>query len=142
MHKASRETRMRTPFKIGLAATIVVVAVCFICVDIIPPRSLTITRMHVMRVRIIQYGLQHGGLPERLTNLPPRPGYDSAITDAWGRPLDYSFDASGIVTLRSLGSDKIQGGDGNKRDIIGSFASHDAQGRWEDRYEDWIQTPL
>jgi len=70
------------------------------------------------------------------------PGYDTETTDAWKRPLDYSFDSSGVVTLRSLGADKRLGGDGDNRDMIGVFISRDAQGNWQDELAEWKQNPF
>ena len=59
--------------------------------------------------------------------VPDMPGYDTSTTDAWERPLDYSFDSSGVVTLRSLGADKRPGGDGDNRDMTGLFDTRDPQ---------------
>lgn len=70
------------------------------------------------------------------------PGYVTDTTDAWVQPIDYSFDSSGVVTLRSLGSDKKPGGVGDKRDMIGVFSSRNAQGRWEDELSDWTHDPF
>ena len=70
------------------------------------------------------------------------PGYDTETTDAWKRPLDYNFDSSGVVTLRSLGADKRLGGDGDNRDMIGVFISRDAQGTWQDELAEWKQNPF
>jgi hypothetical protein len=56
--------------------------------------------------------------------------------------LDYEFDSSGIVTLRSLGADKRSGGDADNRDMIGIFASHDAQGNWQEELAEWQHDPF
>lgn len=134
--------RVRTPFKIALAATILVAIAAFFFVETIPPRSLTELRMEVTKRRIIQYALQYNRLPGNLSELPLMPDNDSKTTDAWGRPLDYSFDASGVVTLRSLGADKRVGGDGENRDMIGIFAARDPQGRWQqDELCKWTLSP-
>jgi hypothetical protein len=99
--------------------------------------------MSVTKDRIFQYAHQHNHLPASLSELPPAPGYDTATTDAWGRPIDYSFDSSGDVTLRSLGADKQVGGDGDKRDVIGTFATRDTQGRWlDDQSSKWTLNPM
>jgi len=113
-----------------MAATVILVAASFLLIETIPPRSLTATRMFVTKRRIVQYARQHDRLPSDLSDLPPMPNYDTATRDTWGRALDYSYDLSGVVTLRSLGADKRLGGDGDKRDMIGVFASRDAEGHW------------
>lgn len=133
--------QMRTPFKIALAMALLLFVAAFFLMDTIPPRSLTATRMHVTKRRILQYAQRHNGLPPMLAELPAMPGYDTKTTDGWGRPLDYSFDSSGAVTLRSLGADKRPGGDGDNRDMTGVFHSRDAQGRWQDELVKWEQDP-
>jgi hypothetical protein len=133
---------VRTPFKVALAVTALLCIGAYFLVDVVPPRSLTAGRMLVTKRRIIQYARQHDHLPADLSELPPMPNYDTAITDAWGRPLDYSFDASEVVTLRSLGADKRAGGDGDNRDMIGIFAARDPQGRWQDELCAWTKDPL
>jgi hypothetical protein len=98
--------------------------------------------MFVTKRRIIRYAHQFNLLPANLSVLPPMPNYDTATTDAWGRPLDYSFDASGVVTLRSLGADKRAGGDGDDRDMTGIFAARDAQGHWQEELCEWTLDAL
>jgi len=44
--------------------------------------------------------------------------------------------------LRSLGPDKPVGGDGDNRDMIGVFASRDAQGRCQVEDCKWTRDPL
>ena len=70
------------------------------------------------------------------------PGYDTQTVDAWDRPLAYSFDNSGVVTLQSLGADKQSGGEGDAGDMMGTFASRDAQGNWQEELGPWIRDPL
>ena len=98
--------------------------------------------MFVTKRRIIQFARQHDKLPSMLAELPAMPGYDTSTTDAWKRPLDYSFDSSGIVTLRSLGADKRAGGDGDNRDMTGIFASHDERNNWQEELAEWKQDPI
>src|SRR5437867_4191481 len=99
---------MSKAFKIIVSPLLILLFVCLALafIDRVPPRSLTAGRMFVTKRRIIQYARQHDHLPTNLSELPPMPGYDTATTDAWGRPIDFSFDASGVGTLRSLGADK------------------------------------
>lgn len=111
--------------------------------ETVSPRELTADRMFITRRRIILYMQEHGKPPDSLAGLPPMPtNYDSATTDAWGRPLDYSFDSSGVVTLRSLGADKVEGGDGDNRDMIGVFSTPDGQGGGQDQASSWTKDPL
>jgi hypothetical protein len=106
--------------------------------EIVTPRELTADRMFITRRRIVLYSQEHGQPPASLTALPPlRGNIDSATTDAWGRPLDYSFDSSGVVTLRSLGADKMVGGDGDNRDLIGVFSIRDVR-----ESSPWTHDPL
>ena len=71
------------------------------------------------------------------------PGYDTATEDAWGRPLDYTFDSSGVVTLRSLGADREPGGEeGDARDMTGVFISRDENGNWNGELDSWKHDPL
>lgn len=107
----------------------------------IPPRSLTMNRLTVTKRRILQYGHLHNKLPLTLAELPARPGYDNGTADAWQRPLDYSSDESGAVTLRSLGADKLPGGEGDNRDLTGVFMSRDAQNHWQEELAEWKQDP-
>ena len=130
-----------TTFKIALTATAGLVVAFYFLIDIIPPRSLTVTRMSGLKLRLVEYARQHRALPPRLDDLPPKPGYDSAAFDGWGRPFVYSFDSSGVVTLRSLGADQALGGDGDKRDITGIFPTRDSPGHSQDRLPEWIQDP-
>ena len=133
---------MRMPFKIALGLTLAVAIACFELIDVIPPSSLTADRMHGVKYRVWQYALVHGNLPARLTELPPRPGYDSSTNDGWGYPLDYSFDASGVVTLKSIGAKKVSHGEKAARDMIGIFATRDAAGRLQGIEPEWMQYPL
>jgi hypothetical protein len=107
------------------------------CIDRIPPTSLTETRMLVTKRRILQYAHTHDQLPSDLSSLPPMPGYDTSVTDGWGRSLSYQTNTTGIVTLESLGRDGILGGSGADADIIHSFPIRDARGAWSDEMVDW-----
>jgi hypothetical protein len=109
--------------------------------DVAPPRAITVTRMFLTKRRIIQYAQQHNHLPANLSELPPMPNYDTSINDAWGHPLDYSFDASGVVTLRSPGTANWLGGDGDNRAITGKFVTRDPQGHWQNELAEWTVDP-
>ena len=133
---------MSKPFKVIVSAILLLLLASFFLVETVPPRSLTAGRMLVTKRRILQFAGQHNKLPSTLAELPAMPNYDTETTDAWNRPLDYSFDDSGIVTLRSLGADRRPGGDGDNRDMIGVFISRDATGNWHDELAEWKQDPF
>jgi hypothetical protein len=98
--------------------------------------------MHVTKRRILEFAQQHDRLPSTLAELPLKPDHNNDTTDAWKRPLDYSVSSSGIVTLQSLGKDKLPGGGGDSRDMIGVFASRDSQGNWQQQnLIEWIKDP-
>ncbi len=132
-----------SPFFKVIASVLILLLLAFLFLaETIPPRSLTMGRMHLTKRRILQYGHLHNKLPLTLAELPARPGYDNETTDAWQRPLDYSSDESGAVTLRSLGADKLPGGEGDNRDMTGGFMSRDAQNRWQEELAEWKQDPV
>jgi len=112
---------------------------CFVvgCIDRVPPKALTETRMFVTKRRILQYAHTHDQLPPDLASLPPMPGYDTSITDGWGRTFIYQTNTTGIVTLESLGRDGIVGGSGADADIIHAFPTRDSHGAWSDEMVDW-----
>jgi hypothetical protein len=107
----------------------------------IPPRALTGTRMWVVKRRILQYAHSHNQLPQALSDLPEMGGFDNSVSDAWGRIFRYELLPSGDVRLTSLGRDGKVGGSGNDADMIATFPSHDAQGRWSGEMIDWSHNP-
>lgn len=114
------------------ASASVVALVLFGCVHKIPPRSLTVTRMHVVKRRVLQYAHSQNELPKSLLQLPKMPGYDNSVQDSWNRDFVYEVDSAGNVTLKSYGKDGVVGGDGENVDIVGVFASRNANGKWND----------
>jgi hypothetical protein len=108
----------------------------------IPPRGVTWSRMWLTKRRILQYALSHNQLPRSLSDLPIMPGYDNSVDDEWGRPITYEVSPSGVVTLTSLGRDGKVGGSGEDADMIATFPSHDAQGRWSDESVAWSHDPF
>jgi hypothetical protein len=111
------------------------------CLDRIPPTALTETRMFVTKRRILQYARAQNQLPTDLISLPPMSGYDTSVTDGWGRRLSYQTNSTGIVTLQSLGRDGVAGGSGDDADIVHSFPARDTQGTWSDELVDWSKSP-
>ena len=133
------------PLTIGIvAAGIAVCVLVFIALDEairIPPRVLTETRMWVVKRRILRDARSHNQLPHALSELPKMEGYDNHIWDEWGRVLIYEVLPSGDIRLTSLGRDGKVGGSGKDQDMVTTFPSHDAQGRWSDEMVGWSRTP-
>jgi hypothetical protein len=123
-----------------VVAVFAIVAVSI--VDVIPPRNLTATRMQVLKRRVLQYVQAHGELPSSLAALQKMEGYDNNIQDGWKKEITYEVSTSGIVTFRSFGRDGVAGGSGEDADIVGSFPSHDKQGKWSDESVSWSEDPL
>ena len=135
------QNRRRRRMKKSIIALSIVVGILFLAemclVETVPPRSLTATRMHMVKRRILRYAREHNRLPPDLSVLPQIEGYDNSIHDAWGNTLIYEVDAEGMVTLKSFGKDGIAGGTGNDKDIVRSFPSRDSKGQWSDELVDW-----
>ena len=119
---------------IGTAA-----AVLYGCVEVVPPRSLTAVRMHMLKRKVLRYARQHGELPASVQVLPEMHGYDNSALDAWKRPIIFETSPSGSVTFRSLGRDGKIGGEGDDADIIRSFPARNAQRQWSDEGVDWSE---
>lgn len=108
-------------------------------VDRIPPRALTITRMEILKLRVLQYTQSHGQLPTGLSALAPREGYDNSLQDGWQRELVFEVSASDVVSFRSLGRDAAVGGSGEDADIVRSFPASDAHLRCRDATIEWSE---
>ncbi len=107
----------------------------------IPPRSLTATRMHVMKRRVIRFAQAHGHLPAAVDELPVLRGYDDSVRDGWWRRITMSVEGS-RVTLTSLGRDNLPGGEGEDADMVGVFDARRADGGWQDELVEWAQDPV
>ena len=130
---------VKRPLIILAIVTAVVAVLAFSFVDRIPPRSLTATRMHVLKRRVLQFAQAHGELPKSLAAMPVMEGYDSSIRDGWKRDIIFEVSTSGVVTFRSLGRDGTIGGSGDDADIIRSFPARDAHGKWSDEMIEWSE---
>jgi hypothetical protein len=97
-----------------------VYAVTFSLIDVISPREMTITRLHVLSSRITIHFRQTGALPRALDDLPAVPHRDSSTVDGWDHPILYSVDGDEI-TLSSLGRDGKVGGGGDDADRSYTF---------------------
>ena len=134
--------KIRKSIWIYLIVTLVFAGIAFFFVDTVPPRSMTFGSMHMCKRRILRFAHDHGKLPSSLQETEPIEGYDSSIKDAWGVVLDYSVDANGVVTLRSLGKDHAPGGSKDDSDMIGVFPSKKQDGSWSDEFVEWRQDPF
>ncbi|QDU86603.1 Bacterial type II secretion system protein G [Planctomycetes bacterium Pla163] len=80
------------------------------CEAEIPPAAQTESALTETLQRLDMFAATHGRLPAVLSELADRHGHANRTVDGWGNPLQYSVDADGILTLRSLGSDGAPGG--------------------------------
>ena len=94
----------------------------------IPPYELTITAIGETHERIHEYMLTHRNYPVDLTLLPQRNGSVNRTTDGWGRPLIYSVDDAGVISLTSLGHDGELGGTGDDQDVTRRYRTRNADG--------------
>jgi len=124
--------KCRWSYIAALVVTSVFVMAAMLFVDRVSPRALTLTRMSVIKNRILLYARQNHSLPPSLFVLPILEDKDNKIEDGWGRPLGYAVDDDGVVVLSSLGSDGKMGGTGDAADIIERFPSKQKDGRWSD----------
>ncbi len=107
-------------------------------VTTIPPRSMTVTAMTETQVRMHMYMTANRGYPADLSVLPKRDGYANRTTDGWGRPLIYSVDDRGIISLTSLGRDGKAGGEGDDADITRRYRTRDEDGSLNIDVDMWI----
>lgn len=108
-------------------------------VETIPPRSRTYSAINMCKRRIQRYAIEHNALPSSLSETKIIQGYDESISDAWGFPIIYSVDTSGVVTLTSFGKDHQPGGDGDNADIVGIYQSRQPNGKWSEESVEWTK---
>lgn len=94
------------------------------------PEAETTSAMIVNELRIFEYIRGHGTFPKSLSELPVTDGKGDSTEDGWGRPIKYTVETNGLVTLLSLGSDGKPGGSGQEADIVESFQTKDVKGNW------------
>jgi hypothetical protein len=80
-----------------------------------------------IKKRIGVYIHERAQIPKSLGQLPSLPGYYNSIQDAWGNPILYSVDESGVVTLTSLGP---SGKSGATNRIEYVFPTRGSNGEW------------
>jgi len=132
--------RTRTAIEIAILLLLAVGAVQLFRSLKLPPESLTHAGIQSTMVRIQMYMLEHRAYPPSLTVLPEREGHDNRLTDGWGRPLLYSVDEDGIITVSSLGRDGKPGGDGRDADIVRRNRSRNEDGSLDIEDEYWSVT--
>ena len=121
---------IRRPFIVAAAITAALALVALLLVDVVSPRSRTVTRFDTIATRILEYAQANDGLPDSLRNLPPRQGYDNNIQDGWGRDILYQVTADGAVTLTSHGEDGRAGGQDDGADLVATFSARGSDGKW------------
>lgn len=131
---------MRVLLVVSMTVLLVASLLMEVCLtEQVSSESGTRSRMWVVKRRILRYASYHNRLPPSLLATPTLPRYDNSIHDYWRRPLGYQGNNNGTVTLISLGKDGRPGGGGEDADIVLSFPSHDADGRWSDELVDWLK---
>src|SRR5579862_3727678 len=99
---------------------------------VVTPRDDTRNKILDVFRRIQIYFQKNGRLPTSLDELAEIKGQwastylggrENSSADAWGRRLEYSVDASGLIALTSLGLDGKPGGTGFNADMSITYAS-------------------
>ena len=138
MRRESRTRWVLLLIALGLLGLFILLIQSF---AVAPTASITVTRMWVIKRRIVQFARTNGAPPPSLASVPLKPGFDNSLTDAWGNSISYSVDAEGVVTLKSLGSDGRSGGFGDAADLVGRFPTRTSEGAWADEMNDWADDP-
>jgi hypothetical protein len=98
------------------------------------------TRHHMYSTleRIQEYMQLHRQAPPALSAIPIVKELEVTTKDAWGRPLQYSVDRDGVITLTSFGGDGKPGGDGENADIVLRYRTRNADGSLNVDDKDWF----
>jgi hypothetical protein len=139
--RSAKEMKTRKSIWLLLIGTLALVGVAMLFVDVIPPRSMTHTSMHMCKRRVLRYAHKHGKLPSALGETDVIEGFHESLKDGWGIELEYSVDADDVVTFQSLGKDHNPGGVGDSADMIGIFPARRRDGSWYDEAVEWKQDP-
>lgn len=124
---------------IGVIVGIVVVfGVLGLLVHGIPPTSLTVTRMEMIKRRILQHASAHGSLPADLVDLPIMERHDNSVEDGWRNPITLQVE-SNTISLVSFGKDGKPGGQGQAADIICRFPAKQPDGSWSPELVSWSE---
>lgn len=130
--------RLRT-LMIVLALGLAMLAGC-LAPHVITPEESTDVAIGETHVRTHLYMLTNRSTPPDLSVLPTRKGYGNRTTDGWGRPLLYSVDENGVITLSSLGRDGKSGGSGADADVVRRYRTRDKSGKLNVDDDLWIVT--
>ena len=106
----------------------------------VPRSAITRSTIEETRYRIYLFAAKNGKLPQRLSELPERDGYNNRMADLWERQLIYEVDDAGIISLVSYGRDGKLGGTSEDTDIIYRYRSHDEKGEFIVGYDGWLTT--
>jgi hypothetical protein len=112
------EQNMKALTIILAVLTLLAIGALILFTDRIPPDCLTKNRMDGLQWRIRQSAQEHHCLPDSLSQLEKREGYDNSSDDGWGREIIYTPNPDGTVTLSSFGK---SGKPGSKDSIIVTF---------------------
>ena len=134
--------KIRRSIWIALIATVALVAIAMLFVDVIPPHSITNNTMQICKRRILRYAKTHNRLPDSLSQTAEIPGFHNTIKDGWGNVIIYRIDQNGDVTLTSLGKDNKVGGSNDDADMSGIFPAKKIDGSWSDELVEWKQDPF
>ena len=107
-------------------------------VNKIPPESATISNMYETAVRIHLYMVTNRVPPPDLSVLPVRKGHVNDTKDGWGRDLQYSVNAAGVITLMSYGQEGPRGAGHANHGAW--FRTRNADGSLNVDGDDWILT--
>jgi hypothetical protein len=107
-------------------------------VDRIPPEAATVSAIVETAVRIHLYMVANRVPPPDLSVLPVRKGYSNQTTDGWGRDLQYSVDAAGVITLMSYGPGGKDGAPAAR--TTRRYRTRNADGSSNIDRNDWIVT--
>ena len=134
--------KIRPSIWVVLIATLALVALAMLFVDVIPPHSMTNNAMLLCKRRILRYTVEHNTLPSSLSQTAEIPNFDNRVKDGWGHDIIFSIATNGEVTLTSLGKDNRIGGANGDADMTGVFPSRKVDGSWADEFVAWKQDPF
>jgi hypothetical protein len=109
----------------GILAIVLVISTAVFAFGIawIPPRRMTTTTIHGLRMRITLYVTTYGRLPASLDVLPKLPGRENATRDGWGRLISLEVKGS-RVKLVSKGAPLVGS------PLVWEFDAKDEDGKW------------
>jgi hypothetical protein len=113
----------------------------FRSMDMIPVRAQTDARMGKLEFLILDYFNSFHKFPTQLSELSKVGPYKEYCKDEWGYPILYSVDANGIVLLKSLGKDGLEGGKNEDEDMELYFKIKNGDISWE-RYKGYLNQEI